>query len=114
MAIAGKTGIVTITGGSICATEWSVDFSVDRLDVSCFTGDGYREFIAGLKQVTGSITSLDDPGSLDPATLVAVVLTNDDISFSGSAFLNLAVSTPVEGRVEYTYDVQFSGSVTVT
>jgi hypothetical protein len=114
MAIAGKTGIVVVDSGTICATEWSVDFSVDRLDVSCFTGDGYREFIAGLKQVTGSITSLDDPGSFDPATLASVTLTNDDISFAGSAFLNLAATTPVEGRVEYTYDVQFSGSVTVT
>jgi hypothetical protein len=114
MAISGKTGTVTLGSGTICASEWSVNFEMDRLDASCFTSDGWKEFVAGLKSVTGSVTSFDDPGSLDPTALVGVTLANDDISFSGSAFLNLAVTTPVAGLVENVYDVQFSGSVTVT
>ena len=114
MAIAGESGTVIVGAGTLCATEWSVDYTADMLGVNCFTGNGWKEYIAGLKGVTGSITSLDDPSSIDPSTLVAVTLSNTDVSFAGSAFLNLSVSTPVDGRVENTFAVQFSGSVTVT
>jgi len=113
MAISGKTGVVNYSGGTLCATEWSVDFNADRLDASTFCTDGWKAFVAGLEGVTGSITSLSY-ASVDPTTLVGVTLTNDDVSFAGSAFVNLAVTTPVAGVVNYMYDVQFSGVVEVT
>jgi hypothetical protein len=114
MAISGKTGSVVYSAGTLCATSWTVDYNVDKLDVTCFTGNGWKEFIAGLKEVTGSFVSLDDPSGVDPATIVAVTLANDDVSFSGSAFVSISVSTPVDGRVENTFDVTFTGSVSVT
>ena len=113
MAISGKTGIVVFTAGSLCATSWDVNFDVERLDASTFCSDGWKEYIAGLKGATGSVTSLEWR-AIDPSTLSLVTLTNDDVVFSGSAFLNTAVTSPVEGRVEYTYDIQFSGEITVT
>jgi hypothetical protein len=112
MAISGHTGTVIVGSSTLCATEWSVDLDIERLESTCFTSSGNREYIFGLKGTTGSVTSLD--WVAPTYDFVAVTLTNDDVSISGSALLNHSVTTPVDGRVEYTFDIQFTGAVTVT
>jgi len=50
---------------------------------------------------------------VDPNTLVNVSLSNDDVTYGGSALVNTAATTPVAGILNYVYDVQFSGAIDV-
>ena len=110
MAISGKTGVVTVGGSTLCAHEWTLNLEKDLLESTDFCSDGWKEFILGLKGATGSIATYDRAsGVTDP---VEVTLANDDVTFSGSAFLTESVTTPVAEKVEYTYDVTFTGEVT--
>jgi predicted secreted protein len=112
MAISGKTGTVTVGGSAKCVTEWSVNNSIDRIDVTSTCSAGLRELISGISEWTGSFTSLDYiSGNAQTAT---VVLSNDDVTISGSALIDFAATSPVDGRAEYTYDLAFTGAVTAT
>jgi hypothetical protein len=115
MAISGKTGVVQITGHDvICVTDWSVNDDIARIDVTstCDVADGtlWTNLIAGKRTVTGSFTCYTYIGNAQSAN---VTFSNDDLTIYGNALINFAVKNPVEGAVEYTYDVAFYGVVSL-
>jgi hypothetical protein len=116
MALSGHTGTVSLgTGGELCAKNWTVSIERERLDStsSCAEDAGWREFILGLKNVTGTVES-DVKRIVDPAASVAVELSNDDITISGNALVNFSGSSEVDGMISYSYDLQFTGAVTAS
>jgi hypothetical protein len=108
----GKTGKAVINGSTLCATEWSLNYEGERLDGTCFTSNGLKEYVAGLLGATASVNS-NEYVEVDPQTLVNVSLSNDDVTYGGSALVNTAATTPVAGILNYVYDVQFSGAIDV-
>jgi hypothetical protein len=108
-AVSGKTGKVN---GALCAHAWTVNLNTDRLDVTSFCSNGYREFIEGLKGATGTISSY--VRILSPDGVKAVTLYNPNITITGNAYLNETASTMVEDKVSFEYDLQFTGTVSVS
>lgn len=114
MAIHGRTGYVTFGGSSICATEWTVEFNQDEVDVTTFCSDNdYREFLLGFKDATGTFTMLDCGDYLGSSG--NVVLGNDEVSYSGSVLMNNHSATnSVDGRFESTWGFRFTGDITIS
>jgi hypothetical protein len=115
MAITGKQGVVQITGHDvICVTDWSVSDDVARVDVTStcdyVNGSLWTRLLAGKRTVTGSFTCYTYIGTAQAAN---VTFSNDDLTIYGDALINFAVKNPVEGAVEYTYDVAFTGTVSL-
>jgi len=109
-AISGKSGTISI-GSGICVKEWSVDITTDRLDSTTTCSNGKREYIAGLRTATGSVTAYE---FVPKSGATAVSFANGSVTVSGTALINESISSPVDGIVEFTYDLQFTGPVTVS
>jgi len=115
MAVHGRTGYVTFAGATICATSWTIDRSLDEVDVTtfCSTGD-YKEYISGFKEVTGSFQTLTSATDYFGSTGVAV-FGNDDVEFSGTILVTKASSNnSVDGRYEVSYDFRGTGPMTIS
>ncbi len=132
MAITGKGGSVTFESDVIAElSNWSLDLSVDEVDVTSFDSDGWKEFLAGLKEWSGSFEGnlkYSDPvsgskkgqkvlfdawkGSDEVKTIVLEV--NSEVSFTGSAFLtSLSVNVPVDDKADFSSDFRGTGELTV-
>jgi len=115
MAITGTTGTLVINSSTICFRSWEMTQDTDMRDSSCNDTGQDRTFLAGLTTNTASFETVDDVSALNTYTLYAVSLTNDEISFSGSAYVNnLSVNTPYDDIVVNSGNLQFSSTVTVS
>jgi hypothetical protein len=92
--------------------QWSVDFSSDRIDSTCF-GDLTKQYLAGLPDASGSFSGLYDDAS--PSAYAAAIdnginnarrfyLYPDTNSSSqywfGTAFFDASYSASVDGAIE--------------
>jgi hypothetical protein len=115
MAVHGKTGFVTLTSATICATSWTLDRSLEEVDVTtfCSTGD-FKEYIQGFKEATGSFTTLSSSPDYFGSTGVAT-FGNEDVTFSATILITKAASdNKVDGRYEVNYDFRATGPVTIS
>ena len=116
-AIAGKGGVISSTGtpGDVGdeVGEWEATVESDLLDATSFDSLGFREFIEGLATCTGTFTAMGTPpvqGAVTDLTL-QVGTTTGDLVISGAAIINsVAHSTPVDGKVEYSGSVSYTGT----
>ena len=109
-AISGKTG--TVDGACNEIKSWEVTISTDMLDATDFCSDGWREFVAGLKGATGTITSTERYTGSSSITLANSA---GGVSISGDVLWNEeTISNEVEGLIEYSQGFTFNGAVTVT
>ena len=109
-AIAGYTG--TVDGSCNEIKSWEITLVTDMLDATDFCSDGWREFVAGLKGATGTLTSTEryTGGS-------SIVLANDTggPSIAGDVLWHEeTITNDVEGLIEYSQGFTFTGEVTVT
>jgi len=109
-AISGKTG--TVDGACNEIKNWEVTITTDMLDATDFCSSGWREFIAGLKGATGTITSTERyTGSS------SIVLANSagGVSIAGNVLWNEeTITNDVEGLMEFTQGFTFTGAVVVS
>jgi hypothetical protein len=113
-AIHGRTGVVTLGSTTYCATDWTIKYNVQEIDVTtfCSTGD-FREYMQGFKDASGTFVTLEAYDLLD--TTGSGSFGNDGVTYSGDILMNgHSVKNPVEGRVEFTWDFRFTGPVTIT
>ena len=119
-AISGKDGIVADGGGAgdvgSEVKEWEATIEVELLDATSFDSAGFREFIEGLKQCTGTFTAIGTP-PIEGALTALVLQTGQatgDLTITGDAILNsVGVGTPVDGMVEYSAAFSYTGAFTV-
>ena len=107
-AAAGKTGTVDGSGSDV--VSWTVNLETDLVDVSHMGGNGYKEYLECLEGGTGTVTMLarKTGGS-------TVALINASNTYSGSVkWDSEAVETPVDGRLQYTHNFNFHGTITVS
>ena len=108
-AISGDSG--TVDGACNEVKSWEVTITTELLDSTDFCSSGWREFIAGLKGATGTITSTERyVGSS------SIILANSDggVTISGDVLWNEeTISNSVDGLQEYSQNFTFTGAVTV-
>jgi len=125
MAITGKGGAVLIGSNRIAEiSTWSLDPDNDDVDTTNFDSDGWREFLAGLKQWSGSFEGNFVPGDTtgqkalfaawvngQPVNLVLQV--EPGVRFSGQAYVKPSVEVPVDDKATITVDFQGTGPLTL-
>ena len=56
MAIAGYGGAVKLGANKIAEiSNWSLDLGADDIEITSFDSEGWKEYLAGLKEWSGSI-----------------------------------------------------------
>lgn len=124
-AISGVLGsVVYTTGGTTLVTgirEWSLDFGMDVPDVSTF-GSGWKTFIQGVKEYSGSFGGLADTDAIQ-ATLRSAILGGSAVQLRlydgtatyylvGTAYITgFSPSLSYDGAEEVSYDFQGSGAL---
>jgi len=108
-AIAGYTGLVDGACNEI--KSWEVTITTEMLEATDFCSNGWREFIAGLKGATGSITSTERYSGSSTITLANSA---GGVSISGDVLWNEeSFENTVDGIIEYAQSFTFTGEATV-
>jgi len=128
MAIAGYGGGVYLGDTTKKVAEianWSLDMSADDIDITSFDSGGWRARMQGIKEWSGSFEGNFKPDDKNgQAALINAWLTgqkvtlelqvNSTVKFSGDAFVNLSIETPVDDKVNFSCDFQGTGALTPT
>ena len=120
-ALSGKNGSVSATGGTGSVgsevVSWDATLNIDLPDATSFDSNGWADHVEGVQSGSGSFTAIGTApvtGSVTTLTL-DVGNTTGDLRLTGAATISTnAISTPVDGRVEYACDFTFKGEVTNT
>jgi predicted secreted protein len=129
MAIAGKGGSVYIGTNKVAEiSNFSLDLGADDIDITSFDSEGWKEYLAGLKEWSGSIEGNFKPDDTNGqkailnAWLNGTTLTfnfkvsdkvSDTITFSGSALVKPSIEVPVDDKASFSCDIQGTGPLTL-
>lgn len=130
MAISGKGGFVKVDGNRIAEiASWSLDCGADDIDVTNFDSDDWKEFLAGLKEWSGSFEGNfayeDDAATgnkgqkaifqlwLDGSSATISLSVSDSISLEGDALFKPSIEVPVDDKVSFSCDYQGTGTLTL-
>lgn len=121
----GYAGKVTIGANTAAELKnWKMDLGADMQDVTVFSTTGWKTFLAGLKEWSGSAEGNFDmtdtngqlalQNALINGTSVALKLyVNATNYYSGTAFVKkVAPEAAVDGVVSVAFDFQGSGALT--
>lgn len=129
MAIAGKSGKVTIGDSTTAATvvgikNWSLELSLETLETTAL-GDDWKNYITGLKEWTASSEGdyeihTDTAGQqalqdayLDGTTVSLKLYIDSTHYYSGTAFISsLSVEDPVDDVVSVSIEFTGTGALT--
>ena len=125
MALAGKGGSLNIGANKVAEiANWSLDLGADDIDVTSFDSDGWKEFLAGLKEWSGSMEGNFKPTDTTgqkailaawaagtPVTFTFKV--SSTVSFSGDAFVKPSIEVPVDDKATFSCDFQGTGALTL-
>lgn len=126
MAIAGKGGSVYIGANKVAEiSQWSIDCEADDIDVTSFDSNGWKQFIAGLKEWSGSFEGNFNPNDTNgQVALINAWLNGTTVNLelridatkkiSGSAFVKLSIEMPVDDKSSISFDFQGTGQPTFT
>lgn len=126
MALTGKSGSVYIGASKVAEiSNWKLDCKADNIDVTNFDSAGWKEFLAGLKEWSGSFEGNFKP--TDTAGQKAIIdawIAGNSVSlecrvdatkkFAGSAFVNFGIEMPVDDKGSFSCDYQGTGVLTPT
>lgn len=126
MAIAGKDGSVYIGTNKVAEiSSWSLDLGADDIDITSFDSAGWKEFLAGLKEWSGSFEGNFVPTDTNgQVALINAWVNGESVSlelridatrkFSGNAFVKLSIETPVDDKASFSCDFQGTGQLAIT
>ncbi len=113
------------TGGSVLAAalatgikSWSADYTVDVLETTDFGDAGVKSYILGCSGWAGSFEGFKDGVAL-PLSTTAIALQLKESATTGQVWTGQAYITGVhpsvsfDGIVQYSYDFQGTGALTV-
>ena len=126
-AIAGKGGkVVNDTNDVANISSWDLDVSVDMQDTTAL-GDDWKENISGLAEWSASAEGSWDIESdtngqtafqtsfLAGTSVTLKLYVNAANYYSGSAYISsMSVSTPVDGKVDVSYEFTGDGELSYT
>ena len=121
MAVTGTGGAVRIGTDKVAEiANWSLDLGADDIDITSFDSEGWKEFLAGLKEWSGSIegnfVSTDTNGQrailyawLAGSELLFTFEIPSGVSFTGNAYVKPSIEVPVDGKASFSCDFQGTG-----
>ena len=125
MALAGKGGSLNIGANKVAEiSNWNLDLGADDIDVTSFDSDGWKEFLAGLKEWSGSAEGNFKPDDtngqkailqawLDGTVVEFKFKVSDSVSFEGSAFVKPSIEVPVDDKASFSVDITGTGALTL-
>ena len=125
MAITGTGGSANIGANKIAEiANWSLDLGADDVETTNFDSNGWKEYLAGLKEWSGSMEGnlkADDTNgqkAILAAWLAGTPLTlnlkvSSAITFSGSALVKPSIEVPVDDKASFSCDFQGTGALTL-
>lgn len=126
MALAGKSGSVYIGANKVAEiSQWSIDCEADNIEITNFDSNGWKEFIAGLKEWSGSFEGNFKPtDTTGQAALITAWQNGTTVSLelridatkklAGSAYVNFSIEMPVDDKGSFSCDFQGTGQLTIT
>lgn len=125
MAIAGVGGNVKLGAHTVAEiSNWSLDLGADDIDVTSFDSNGWKEFLSGLKEWSGSFegnyVQNDTNGQkaiidawVSGQYLSLTLEVSPTVSFTGNAFFKPSIETPVGDKASFSCDFQGTGALIV-
>jgi len=125
MAIAGYGGAVKIGANKIAEiSNWSLDLGADDIEITSFDSNGWKEYLAGLKEWSGSIEgnlkTNDTNGQkailnawINGETLEFTFEVSSGVSFQGEAFVKPSIEVPVDDKASFSCDITGTGALTL-
>jgi predicted secreted protein len=127
MALAGKGGAVKLGANKIAEiSNWSLDLGADDIEITSFDSNGWKEYLAGLKEWSGSIEgnlklkTTDTNGQkailnawLNGTKLSFTFEVSSGVSFQGEAFVKPSIEVPVDDKASFSCDITGTGALTL-
>ena len=125
MALAGKSGAVKLGANKVAEiSNWSLDLGADDIDITSFDSNGWKEYLAGLKEWSGSIegnlktNDTNGQKAIFSAWLAGTPLTftfevSSGVTFQGSAFVKPSIELPVDDKASFSCDITGTGALTL-
>lgn len=126
MALVGRGGSVRIGANTVAGmAQWSIDCEAENIDVTNFGSNGWKEFLAGLREWSGSFEGNFVPGDTNGqialsnawlnGTTVALELRFDATRrFSGTALIsNMSTEVPLDDKASISFDYQGTAALTM-
>ena len=125
MALAGKGGAVKLGANKIAEiSNWSLDLGADDIEITSFDSNGWKEYLAGLKEWSGSIEGnlkTDDTNGqkailnawLNGTKLSFNFEVSSGVSFQGEAFVKPSIEVPVDDKASFSCDITGTGALTL-
>jgi len=125
MAVSGKGGAVKIGANKVAEiANWSLDLGADDIDVTSFDSNGWREYLAGIKEWSGSFegnykaNDTNGQKAILSAWLSGTPLTftfevSSGVSFEGQAFVKPSIEVPVDDKASFSCDITGTGALTL-
>ena len=125
LALAGKGGAVKLSANKVAEiSNWSLDLGADDIDITSFDSNGWKEYLAGLKEWSGSIEGnlkTDDTNGqkailnawLNGTKLSFTFEVSSGVSFQGEAFVKPSIEVPVDDKASFSCDITGTGALTL-
>lgn len=125
MALAGKGGAVKLGANKIAEiSNWSLDLGADDIEITSFDSNGWKEYLAGLKEWSGSIEgnlkTTDTNGQkailnawLNGTKLSFTFEVSSGVTFTGEAFVKPSIEVPVDDKASFSVDITGTGALTL-
>lgn len=125
MAVTGTGGAVKLSANKVAEiSNWSLDLGADDIDVTSFDSNGWKEYLAGLKEWSGSIEGnlkTDDTNGqkailnawLNGTKLSFTFEVSSGVSFQGEAFVKPSIEVPVDDKASFSCDITGTGALTL-
>jgi predicted secreted protein len=125
MAVTGTGGAVKLGTNKIAEiSNWSLDLGGDDVEITSFDSEGWKEYLAGLKEWSGSIEgnlkTNDTKGQqailyawINGETLEFVFEVSSGVSFQGEAFVKPSIEVPVDDKASFSCDITGTGALTL-
>ena len=125
MAIAGYGGAVKLGANKIAEiSNWSLDLGADDVEITSFDSEGWKEYLAGLKEWSGSIEGNFDSGDtngqkailnawLNGQELEITFQVSSGVIFKGDALVKPSIEVPVDDKASFSCDITGTGALTL-
>jgi len=121
MAVTGTGGAVKLGANKIAEiSNWSLDLGADDVEITSFDSNGWKEYLAGLKEWSGSIEgnlkTTDANGQkailnawLNGTKLSFTFEVSSGVTFTGDAFVKPSIEVPIDDKATFSCDIQGTG-----
>ena len=125
MAVSGCGGAVKLSANKIAEiSNWSLDLGADDVEITSFDSEGWKEYLAGLKEWSGSIEGnlmTDDTNGqkailnawINGETLEFTFEVSTGVTFEGEALVKPSIEVPVDDKASFSCDITGTGALTL-